>query len=295
MHTTGGPNVLRRGVKSALYVDWANMSAKFPSRTLLDGLSAWTAWLEDGKFDPTGKRRNFLEKRAYINTTFLRQIPALEAAGFEVIPSSDDMLIALDMADSFHENQPIKEYVLLTVDEDFLHLLERLGERGKKRVVTIGPIGDDKYPCTRVFPSRSEITIPLNDLQTAFHYERRGFIHRLTLRLRPRIGRWFPPTSKEVQTPAIAHNNPRLLAIAEHLATLAHSKSGVAVGRSSVLRYLQKNMPDFRPYRYRHRGKYNRLLQQVVAIRNDLQLVRNAKGGLAIMVPRGDDPKSVPL
>jgi uncharacterized LabA/DUF88 family protein len=285
--------VFQRRVQSALYVDWANMSAKFPSRTLLEGLPAWLAWLEDGKFDGDRKRRTFLEKRAYINNTFLKQIPALEAAGFEVIPSSDDMLIALDMADSSLKKRHIDEYILLSVDEDFVHLLERLGERGrrKQRVVTVGPEGDARFPCSKTFPPRCEITIPLDHMQKAFQYERAQFFRRFIRSVRAQLARWRITSKKEVEPPVTISQDPMLLRIAEHVATLAESKRGVPVGKGSVVRYLQKNVPNF-PYAYSYRRRFDRLLRQVVAIRKDLQLFRNANGNLAIMAPRPDESEA---
>jgi hypothetical protein len=273
--------MLQRRIRSALYIDWANIVSQFPSRTLVTGLPAWLAWLEDGKFDPAGRRRKFLEKCAYINQSYLSHGPILEAAGFKVIPSSADMLIALDVADSLHGDKAIKEYVLLTVDEDFVHLLARLGDRGKKRVVTI----NEKDPCARSFPPLSEITIPLDVLQRAFRYERHRPFRDLVGRLR---SRWFRTTRrKTVEAPA--PTNPRMRAIADQVAVLAHSKAGVAVGKNSVLRHLQRNIPGFHPYPYSYRPRYNRLLRRVAAIRTDLQLFRNARGQLAIMAPAPDD------
>jgi hypothetical protein len=167
--------MLRRRLRSALYIDWANINPQFPSGTFVDSLPAWLPWLEDGKFDPTGRRRSFVEMRAYINGNYLRHVPALEAAGFEVIPSSDDMLIALDMADSAAGDNGIREYILFTVDEEFVHLLERLGERGKLRAVTVA----EGQASAKAFPPRSEIIIPLDRLRSAFPYRRSTFFGKL--------------------------------------------------------------------------------------------------------------------
>ena len=46
--------MLRRRIRSALYIDFENVP--LPP----DAIANWLAWLEDGVFDPTGRRRRFL-------------------------------------------------------------------------------------------------------------------------------------------------------------------------------------------------------------------------------------------
>jgi hypothetical protein len=279
--------MLQRRIQSALYVDWANMNPQFPSGTLVNALPRWFAWLEDGMFDPGRKPRKFLEKRAYINHNYRSHTPALEAAGFEVIPSSADMLIALDVADALHGSKPIQEYVFLTVDEDFIHLLARVGDRGKRRVVTI----KEGEASAKAFPPRSDIVIPLEQLQRAFDYERSGLFRNLVGRFRLQLASWLPIKTNTFRKPLAPPTNPKITVIADLVATLAHSNAGVPVGKKSVLRHLQRNIPGFRVYRYSYRPRYNRLLRQIAAIRTDLQLFRNARGRLAIMAPAaGDQP-----
>lgn len=275
--------MLRRSIDSALYVDWANINPKFPSGTLLNALPAWLAWLEHGNFDPKARPRKFVEKRVYINDTFRRYSAALEAAGFDVIPSSDDMLIALDASGSAHGKR-IKEYILLTLDEEFVHLLERLGNRRKERVVTV----KEGEASARSFPKHCEIVIPLDKLEAAFDYKPQslGLIGRLMARIRARAVSHRPPLPA-----ATAPTDAFLTTVAGHIAALAHSKPGVALSRNSLLPYLQKNMRGFNPHPYRrYRHRYDWLLRRVAATRTDLQLFRNADGRIAIMAPTPPSP-----
>ncbi len=126
-----------RRIPSALYVDFNNIVAKIVGGGFGDASAAWLAWLEDGLFDPKKRKRTFIQKRVYLGEPYLHFAKPLEANGFQTILSSADLIIALDLVELVHQQPTIAEYVLLSVDNDFQHLLERLGERGKARVATI--------------------------------------------------------------------------------------------------------------------------------------------------------------
>jgi hypothetical protein len=131
--------MLARRIPSALYVDFNNIVAKIVGGGFGDASAAWLAWLEDGQFDPNKRKRNFIQKWVYLDEPYLHFAKPLEANGFQIILSAADLIIALDLVESVHQQPSIKEYVLLSVDNDFQHLLERLGERDKLRVATIEP------------------------------------------------------------------------------------------------------------------------------------------------------------
>jgi NYN domain-containing protein len=278
--------VFRRPVKSALYIDFNNIAAQFVGGGFGDAFAGWLAWLEDGQFDPERRQRTFKAKRVYLSAQFRRHATLLEQAGFQVIPSAADLVIALDVAESLCGGKDIKEYVLLTVDSDFVHVLERLGERQKNRVVTVQPA----LPCAASFPPRAEITIPLENLRAAFDYRRHpGLVRRSSIALSRtflglgRIYRKAWPLSRPKR------ERPVLTAVADQVAQLAQRTPGLPVGRETVMRHLQRNMPEFRTSRFAGCGSYPEMIRQVAAIRDDLELFRHPNGGIAIMAPRDSE------
>ena len=261
--------MFRRPVKSALYIDFNNIAAQFVGGGFGDAFAGWLAWLEDGQFDPERRQRTFKAKRVYLSAQFRRHAMLLEQAGFQVIPSAADLVIALDVADS-----------------DFVHVLERLGERQKNRVVTVQPA----LPCAASFPPRAEITIPLENLRAAFDYRRHpGLVRRSSIALSRaflglgRIYRKAWPLSRPKR------ERPVLTAVADQVAQLAQRTPGLPVGRETVMRHLQRNMPEFRTSRFAGCGSYPEMIRQVAAIRDDLELFRHPNGGIAIMAPRDSE------
>jgi NYN domain len=278
--------VFHRPVRSALYIDFNNIAAQFVGGGFGDALPGWLAWLEDGRFDPERRRRTFKAKRAYLTAHYRRHAPALEQAGFQVIPSAADLVIALDMAESLCGGRDIKEYVLLTVDSDFVHVLERLGERQKNRVVTV----QTGLPCAASFPPRAEITIPLENLRAAFDYRRHpGLVRRLSITLSRTFLGLGQVYRKAWPLSRPKPESPVLTAVADQVAILAHRTPGLPVGRETVMRHLQRNLPEFKASRFAGCGSYPEMIRQVAAIRGDLELFRHPNGGIAIMAPRDSE------
>lgn len=58
--------MFRRTTKSALLIDFDNIVVA-TGKEFGQSIPNWLAWLEDGKFDKLGRRRNFLLKRVYWN------------------------------------------------------------------------------------------------------------------------------------------------------------------------------------------------------------------------------------
>ena len=132
--------------------------------------------------------------------------------------------------------------MLLTVDADFDHVLERLGQRHKNRVVTIEP----GKPCAKSFPARSEMTIPLAKLKAAFQYRRKERAWKRTSNFV--LPRWNRANDFRRSVLSRIHERYSLLrrrvvdrqtleVAADHIATLAHQKPGLQVGRRTVMRY----------------------------------------------------------
>src|SRR6476661_6110060 len=59
-----GASVLRRPIKSALFIDFENVG----HRALAETIPNWIGWFEQGEFDDARRRRKFLVKRIYWNS-----------------------------------------------------------------------------------------------------------------------------------------------------------------------------------------------------------------------------------
>ena len=269
-----------RKIPSALYVDFNNIVAKIVGGGFGDASAAWLAWLEDGQFDPNKRKRTFLQKRVYLGEPYLHFAKPLEANGFQTILSSADLIIALDLVESVHQQPAIKEYVLLSVDNDFQHLLERLGERGKARVATIEP----GAPCEATFPPRAEMVFPVESLRAALDYQRPLSKWRrmfgLVREAAAVVQQWYKGLVRRLR-----HRGERrwIRVAADHVAALAHETPGLPLGKDTVVRHLTKLMPDITSGRFRSRRAYQQLLRQMTEIRDDLRLFEYPNGGIAIM------------
>ena len=285
--------MFRRKISSALFIDFNNIAAQFVGGGFGDAVQGWLPWLEDGRFDPRGRRRRFTEKRVFLNKPYERYATLFEQAGFVVVPSAADSIIGYDIADLVHLNKNITEYVVLTVDRGFDHVLERLGERRKQRVVTI-KAGEGS---AKSFPLRSEITISIEDLRKAFEYERqKTFFGRLSGAVS-----WVRAQAlhaAELTLEGLKRLRPHthrapigapLRKAAAHVAELALGRPGVPAGFDTIMRYLKRKMPDLHAAgRYAGCGSFNRMIREIAAIYPELKLVR-ARRGLAIIAPPNAD------
>src|SRR5437016_10419219 len=99
-------------VRCLLFVDFNNIAGKMSGEAFVEALPAWLAWLEDGAFEPRKRKRRFVEKRVYIGAPFQHYVPKLVDAGFEVVPSAADLLLALDAVESIYIGNKAAEYII---------------------------------------------------------------------------------------------------------------------------------------------------------------------------------------
>ncbi len=107
--------MLRWPVKSALYIDFENVPMA------PDAIGGWLAWLEDGCFEPLGRRRRFVQKRVYWNSHAERHRKTFEAQGFSValvgkysgLKNGADIRMAMDIVEATYARSEIDEYILL--------------------------------------------------------------------------------------------------------------------------------------------------------------------------------------
>jgi len=279
--------MFRRKTRSALFIDFQNIAGQLGSE-FTQSMSAWLAWLEDGGFDPGGKGRRLVEKRIYCDAPNHKKHAATFAQyDFVAIPTAADLTIALDALETTYLSKRIKEYIVLTVDQDFAPLLEKLGDRQKDRVITI----QEGTPSATNFPDRADIVIPLADLKAAFAYKRRPTL------LSRASGAVAHVRSRAAEVRRAIHRARRRVgksqAIrlgAEHLSALARKTPKSEVGRRTVLSYLAAHMPEWQSAgRYLGCEDYPSMVQQMVEVRDDLLLIRKSNGGVGIMAAPKDE------
>jgi NYN domain-containing protein len=279
--------MFRRRKKTALFIDFQNMAGQLGA-DFAASMPAWLAWLEDGAFDPARNKRRLLARRIYCDAPNHKKYAAMFAQhDFVAIPTAADLTIALDALETTFERKSIEEYIILTVDQDFAPLLEKLGDRQKDRVVTV----QEGTPSAANFPDRADIVIALDSLRAAFAYRRpptllaraSGFL----LRLKERLSRMRQAVRRARRR---VGKSQALKVGAEHLSTLAHKTPRAEVGRRTVMQYLAAHMPEMQTEeRYLGCQDYADMIQQMVEIRDDLLLIRKTNGGFGVMAaPRED-------
>jgi hypothetical protein len=284
--------MFRRKKRSALFIDFQNIAGQLGAE-FAQSMPAWLAWIEDGAFEPGGRERRLIEKRIYCDAPNHKKHAANFAQhDFVAIPTAADLTIALDALETTYLSKRIKEYIVLTVDQDFAPLLEKLGDRQKDRVVTI----QEGTPSAANFPDRADIVIPLHSLRAAFAYRRpptllaraTGAVSRLkdrAVKARHAIRRARRRVGKR-QVIRIG---------AQHLSTLAHKTPRSEVGRRTVLSYLATHMPEWQSAgRFLGCEDYASMVQQMVEVRDDLLLIRKSNGGVGIMAAPGDTTEPGP-
>jgi hypothetical protein len=165
--------MLRRGIGSALFVDYENVGRS----VLANSVPNWLAWLEEGEFDENKRRRRIIEKRVYLNPALEKHKPVFEQCGFSVIvcdkftalKNSADIRIALDMFELASTNRNIQEFILFSSDSDFIPVIQKLALRNKEAAVIVDQTKEGIYSAYRY---QADTLIPLADLLGAVTYER---------------------------------------------------------------------------------------------------------------------------
>jgi hypothetical protein len=162
--------MFRRRIRSALFIDRENIA--LPA----DSITNWLAWLEDGEFD-AGRRRRFLIKRIYWNSSNERHRDQYVRAGFDVVvcerfaglTNSADIRMAIDIVESARDRPRIREYILVTADSDFVPVLQRLDEKGKRTAFVVNEAQPNVHTTYR---QHADILIPRRLLNEASRYIR---------------------------------------------------------------------------------------------------------------------------
>ena len=119
-------------LNSVLLVDFDNLYGA-AEEGVVNNLSNWLLWLEDGALSPSGKKRRFVRKRVYWNLQFDKYRPDFERAGFEAFKcralakrkisagkSSADIVMTMDAIELAMKTRKLDEMIILTTDSDFV-------------------------------------------------------------------------------------------------------------------------------------------------------------------------------
>ncbi len=167
-------------VRSVLLVDFDNIYGA-TSEDVVNCLSNWLLWLEDGALSPGQKRRTFVHKRVYWNLQFDKYRPDFERAGFDAFncralakrkisagKSSADIVITMDAIELALQTKNLDELIILTTDSDFVPVVNRVQNPGL-RVVTAGKETDPTY---ELYSQHADAVMHIAALKSAFEYQR---------------------------------------------------------------------------------------------------------------------------
>ena len=167
-------------VRSVLLVDFDNIYGA-TGEDVVNNLSNWLLWLEDGALSHRQKRRTFVHKRVYWNLQFDRYRPDFERAGFEAFncralakrkisagKSSADIVITMDAIELAMQTKNLDELIILTTDSDFVPVVNRVQIPGL-RVVTAGKETDPTY---ELISQHADGVMHIAALKSAFGYAR---------------------------------------------------------------------------------------------------------------------------
>jgi uncharacterized LabA/DUF88 family protein len=318
--------MIRRKIKSALFIDFDNI-VQIVGREFAESVPHWLAWLEDGQFEEFERKRVFETKHVYWNSHNEVHRKTFESWGFEAQTcphrirskkSSADMVIAIDVIETIFDKKNIEEFVLLSTDTDFVTLVDKLGEFDKKAIVS----ANERIPTVyTVFSDHADGVIPMYALREAMKYERtrKSFSGFLKSKSTTKVNlltaadadanaadvpdRDAKPAAraktaatrapKKVVAKALHADQLALLeVVGEHLAQMARSAPGLPLGRGTVIRALEKRVPQFKTsgaFGFLGCGSYARMIERIAANRTELQLIKYKDGGMVIVSPAGSE------
>lgn len=163
---------------SALLIDYDNAAGLFPKHQFVQRISNWLSWLKDGRFDPLGRRRRFVDKRVYWHPTNGGQQPAFEHHGFlcETCAyesgskrglSAVDINLAMDAIDIANKRKgALEEIVILASDSDYVSLIDKL----KRKRIQTSIVVSSRDVSIVSYTGRADLVIPDEKLAEAADY-----------------------------------------------------------------------------------------------------------------------------
>jgi len=285
--------------RSALFIDFENVGSKLSSKAI----PAMIAWLEDGKFDGSDRRRKLVSKRVYWNSSAEGHRDSYEAAGFEVVlcekfsamKNGADIRMALDVLDTCWKSPEIKEYILFTTDSDFVPVLQRLTEKSKLSAILVNEATAVSHTAFSIY---ADLVVPMRELVSeglAYARPANGLLQALrssrggastpaakapVATARPKAGASGAAQGKGAGTPA------ELLAQAERAVVRVASRTPKTfVARRTIERQLQqiKGFKKTGPNAYLGKAHYQGLMLEIARMNKRIKVQQGPKQSASVM------------
>jgi uncharacterized LabA/DUF88 family protein len=294
--------MLGRRKKSALLIDFDNVIS-MTGGEFATTIPKWLAWLEDGGFDPSKKRRSFEVKRVYWNGQNERYRKAFEDAGFEAFAcraiakdkkSSADIVLTLDAMEIAGTIRGLREVLLLSSDTDFVPVVGRLQDKG----LDVVAMGNEENATAAVYREYADDVVLRRDFTEAFGYQApsRDWLGRANAGLtsrkaaesespQPEPASPTKPLVKKTPAPQPKTTMNSLDEGAKLLVRAAEGALGAPLSREKVRRALQavRGFSTTGAQPWLNCGSYDKLVRTMVQKRpNDLRLHKHANGGISL-------------
>jgi hypothetical protein len=302
--------MFRRRLKSALLIDFDNLISKF-GPALSDRVENWLHWLEDGCFDPSGRKRVFVLKRVYWFTDHDANRPFFLKYGIEVTvtravknkekASSADFDITIDAVEMSHRIKKLDEVIILSFDSDFLTVLNHL----QVKDISVGGMAFGQDRPAKAFRKLADHVIEKEQLDAAMRYvrPRRGLFASeappqplsppALAQAQPQAS---PPKPQQRGTPARAgaQRAERPHFDLERAAALAAEAAASAPSAYLSKRFVTRALENFEGFRVTGAhpwlgcGSYQGMIERFAKLDPALSVGRVASGALALIY-RGAD------
>lgn len=290
--------------KSALLIDFENIYRSCGQRRIVERIDNWLKWLERGGFDPEGVRREFVSKHVFWVPSYEQYRLEFTRRRFEVHmcrairkekSSSADFDLTIRAAELRHQHRDLKEIIILSMDSDFVSVLNHVQLHNLKGVGMVDPQANFAESYRNIV----DLTIEKPDFLGAFDYM-------------PQQRRWFGVDAKPAPAPNAsvapgasakpAHPKPRVASkqptpsgkkfdtarAAAIVCGHAEENGLVYLGRELVRKLLEKQ-PGFvvngRPW---SDGPYRAALDRIVARDARLSVEKVENGGFVLTYRSSD-------
>ena len=273
--------MLRGKTKSALLIDYDNVTPFFRNEKLSGRIGNWLSWLEDGQFDPQRRRRNFLLKKVFWHKRYADEQPAFEhydfktqtcvyAAGGKQGQSAVDLYLAMDAVEAANDLSGLREMIILASDSDYLPLIERLKAKGIQTAIVVS-----ERDASRIYNGKADLTITEDGLRAALSYVRSK---------RPSAAAKLAGKAAAEPAPKPAPKTFDLEKAASIVALLVARRRDKRAGLRDVATAIQAE-PAFKGDRtWLGMGTFEAFANEMARRRRNLRVTRTATGGIGIEV-----------
>jgi len=285
-------------VRSALFVDYDNAVTLHPKEPLSNRVANLMSWLEDGRFDPQGRKREFLIKSAYWHPRYEHAAPAFQHAGFltrsciyiagsKQDSSAVDLHLVIDVIDAVSRMKRIEEVVILATDSDYFPLVATLRARDIRTAIVVSP-----RDASKVYEAEADIAIPAAALGDAYVYvrppRRRSFFGlggRSAPAPAPAVAKpAAPAAAPAAASGSVAPSSDDFATVAERFATVVSAKRTPLRAQQAValLKSIAPNMKTSGENAFFGKATLLALLTEIASLTGRIKVFWMGPGQLAV-------------